>query len=208
MSSHLNEPCHTYDRGVSHTALSHVTHMIQSKLRWLRLVGSLKLQVSFAEYRLFYRALLQKRPIILRRLLHVAHTWSSQSSVTSSLLNESYIISLYQLLMSHILYHCILHYITRLHIYYTTTYHLLYYCVIYYSYIIQQYHLQLCHILYHCILYYITRLHYVCDMTVIYVIQLMSHMIQLMSYNTANVTYDSANVTYDSANVIYVIQLM
>jgi len=133
MSSHLNEPCHTYDRGVSHTALSHVTHMIQSKLRWLRLVGSLKLQVSFAEYRLFYRALLQKRPIILRRLLHVAHTWSSQSSVTSSLLNESYIISLYQLLMSHILYHCILHYITRLHIYYTTSYHLLYSCVIYYS---------------------------------------------------------------------------
>jgi len=30
---------------------------------WLRLVGSLKLQVSFAEYHLFYRALLQKRPI-------------------------------------------------------------------------------------------------------------------------------------------------
>ena len=26
---------------------------------WLRLVGSLKLYVSFAEYRLFYRALLQ-----------------------------------------------------------------------------------------------------------------------------------------------------
>ena len=36
---------------------------------WLRLVGPLKLQVSFAEYRLFYRALLQKRPIILRSLL-------------------------------------------------------------------------------------------------------------------------------------------
>jgi len=33
---------------------------------WLRLVGSLKLQVSFAEYRLFWRALLQKKPIILR----------------------------------------------------------------------------------------------------------------------------------------------
>ena len=31
---------------------------------WLRLVGSLKLQLSSAEYRLFYRALLQKRPII------------------------------------------------------------------------------------------------------------------------------------------------
>jgi len=35
----------------------------------LRLVGSLKLQVSFAGYRLFYKALLQKRPIILRSLL-------------------------------------------------------------------------------------------------------------------------------------------
>jgi len=31
---------------------------------WLRLAGSLKLDVSFAEYRLFNRALLQKRPII------------------------------------------------------------------------------------------------------------------------------------------------
>jgi len=36
---------------------------------WLRLVGSLKLKVSFAEHRLFYRALLQKRPIILKSLL-------------------------------------------------------------------------------------------------------------------------------------------
>jgi len=39
---------------------------------WLQLVGSLKLQVSFAEYRLFHRALLHRRPIILRSLLHVA----------------------------------------------------------------------------------------------------------------------------------------
>ena len=39
---------------------------------WLRLVGSLKLHVSFAEYRLFYKALLQKRPVILRSLLIVA----------------------------------------------------------------------------------------------------------------------------------------
>ena len=36
---------------------------------WLRLVGSFKLYVSFAEYRLFYGALLQKRPVILRSLL-------------------------------------------------------------------------------------------------------------------------------------------
>ena len=39
---------------------------------WLRLVGSFKLQVSFAEYRLFHKALLKKRPICLRSLLIVA----------------------------------------------------------------------------------------------------------------------------------------
>jgi len=39
---------------------------------WLRSVGLIKLQVSFAEYRLFCRALLQKRPIILSILLTVA----------------------------------------------------------------------------------------------------------------------------------------
>jgi len=40
---------------------------------WLQLVGSFKLQVSFArKYRLFYRAFLQKRPIILRSLLIVS----------------------------------------------------------------------------------------------------------------------------------------
>jgi len=39
---------------------------------WLRIVGSLKLQVSIGEYSLFYRALLQKRPVILRSLLIVA----------------------------------------------------------------------------------------------------------------------------------------
>jgi len=39
---------------------------------WLRLVGSLKIWVSFAEYSLFYRALLQKKPRILRSLLIVA----------------------------------------------------------------------------------------------------------------------------------------
>jgi len=35
---------------------------------WLRIVGSLKLSVSLAEHRLFYRTLLQKRFIILRSL--------------------------------------------------------------------------------------------------------------------------------------------
>jgi len=36
---------------------------------WLRSEGSIKIQVSFAEYRLFYKALLPKRPIIFSSLL-------------------------------------------------------------------------------------------------------------------------------------------
>ena len=40
-----------------------------STMGWLRLVDSLKVKVSFAEYSLFYRALSQKRPIIVRSLL-------------------------------------------------------------------------------------------------------------------------------------------
>ena len=49
-------------------------HNIHSDIRmgWLWLVGSLKIQVSFAEYNLFYRALLQNRPIFLGSLLIVA----------------------------------------------------------------------------------------------------------------------------------------
>jgi len=39
---------------------------------WLQLVSSLELCVSVAEYRLFHRVLLQKRPIIARSLLIVA----------------------------------------------------------------------------------------------------------------------------------------
>ena len=50
----------------------HTLHVSEVTMGWLRLVGSLKLQVSFAEYSLFYRALLQKRPIVLRSLLIVA----------------------------------------------------------------------------------------------------------------------------------------
>jgi len=45
---------------------------------WLRLVGSLKLPVSLAEYSLFYKVLLQKRPIFLRSLLIVATPYIQQ----------------------------------------------------------------------------------------------------------------------------------
>jgi len=47
---------------------------------WLRLVGSLQLQVSFAEHRLFYRALLQKTPFILWSLLIVATPYSAAAA--------------------------------------------------------------------------------------------------------------------------------
>jgi len=63
--SHTNESCHIYL-----TQMSRVTY--KCIMGWLRLVGSLKLCVSFAEYSFFYRALLQKRPMILRSLLILA----------------------------------------------------------------------------------------------------------------------------------------
>ena len=46
---------------------------------WLRLVGSLKLQVSFAESSLFYVALLQKILVISRSLLIVANPYETPS---------------------------------------------------------------------------------------------------------------------------------
>ena len=50
---------------------------------WLRLLGSFKIYVSFAEYSLFYRALLQKRPIILKSHLIVAHSCIAQSQYST-----------------------------------------------------------------------------------------------------------------------------
>ena len=47
---------------------------------WLQSVGSIKLQVSFAEYCLFYRALLQKRPIIVSILLTKATPYCHRTS--------------------------------------------------------------------------------------------------------------------------------
>ena len=47
----------------------YIRYNIEEHMGWLQLVASLNLQISFAEYSLFHRALLQKRPIILRSLL-------------------------------------------------------------------------------------------------------------------------------------------
>ena len=46
-----------------------MTCNIMHTMGWLRMVGTLELQASFAEYRLFNRAFLQKRLVILRSLL-------------------------------------------------------------------------------------------------------------------------------------------
>jgi len=88
--SHLNEPCHIWMRHVTSSlnescyvngALLHLRDRPPSAVGRLRFVGSIKLHVSFAEYCLFYRALLQKRPIILSILLtkatpyHILRTW-------------------------------------------------------------------------------------------------------------------------------------
>ena len=80
--------CNTLQQTATHCNRLHPTAIIpktrcnklqrtHTHMGWLRFVGSLKSQVSFAEYRLFYRALLQKRPIILRSLLIVATPYIS-----------------------------------------------------------------------------------------------------------------------------------
>ena len=79
--------CHAYLVSVC-AYLHHCTHCIYiyiyaltyivtdktyiSTMGWLPTVGSFKLQVFSAEFSLFYRAVLQKRPIISRSLLIVS----------------------------------------------------------------------------------------------------------------------------------------
>ena len=64
------------------------THYCVSKdwfiaMGWLRLVSSLNFKVSFVEYSVFYRALFQKRRVILRSLLIVAtpYTWQTETQL-------------------------------------------------------------------------------------------------------------------------------
>ena len=78
VSHHLSMCIHMRGSGtrvcVRVSVSHHISLCIHMDIRMgcLRVVGSLKLYVSFAEYHLFYRALLQKRPMILRSLLIVA----------------------------------------------------------------------------------------------------------------------------------------
>jgi len=61
--------CHDSSYLLDGICVQRITSSHGVAMRWLRLVGSLKSLVCFAEYHLFDRALLQKRPIILRSLL-------------------------------------------------------------------------------------------------------------------------------------------
>jgi len=86
--SHLNAPCHIW---ISHVML----HVNYSYHTWFIWVGSLKIQVSFAEYSLFYRALLYVT-YIFKEPTHINHVWyaSDVICVTSesamSRVNDSY----------------------------------------------------------------------------------------------------------------------
>ena len=62
---------------LSRSALEVEIMQAAAAMGWLRCVGSLKLQVSFAEYGLFFRALLQKRPMILRRSCKQRQLWGA-----------------------------------------------------------------------------------------------------------------------------------
>jgi len=73
--THCNTHCNTHCDTCCNTAdmsFSKLSYIVMSCMGWLRVLGSIKLHVSFAEYSLVYRALLQKKPIILRSLLIVA----------------------------------------------------------------------------------------------------------------------------------------
>ena len=81
LRQHYEKPNSTHMCGVPYSCVCHdsfirvswLIYMCDMKyMGWLRFGGALKLQVSFADYRLFYRALLQKRPEILKSLLIVA----------------------------------------------------------------------------------------------------------------------------------------
>ena len=54
-------------------------YYMYSPVGWLWLIGSLKITVSFAEYSLFYRVFLQKRPVFVGSLRIVATSYCESS---------------------------------------------------------------------------------------------------------------------------------
>jgi len=92
--------CSTFAASVVSSAVS-ITPSLSFRvyaMGWLRIVGSLKLQVSFAEYSLLQKSpmkrdyILQKRPIILRSLLTVATPYSATSKYAKEPYKRNYIL--------------------------------------------------------------------------------------------------------------------
>jgi len=78
----MNESCHIYWRIIPRVLFEYtINAQLMRHMGWLLLVGSIKLQVSFAEYSLFDRALAQKRPIILSILLTEAIPYLSRMHI-------------------------------------------------------------------------------------------------------------------------------
>ena len=81
------ETCHIWDmshpRDMPHMRMSHMNHVSRVTMGWLWLVGSFKTYVAFAEHSLFYRALLEKRPMFLGILLIVANPYLDVSNATT-----------------------------------------------------------------------------------------------------------------------------
>jgi len=74
---------------------------------WLRLVGSLKVYVSLEDIGLFCRALLQKRPILLRSLLIVATPYHvGEGSIVSLFTSSPYCIGQGSIVSRHIVLVC------------------------------------------------------------------------------------------------------
>jgi len=95
--THMNESCHTYKWVISHIRMSHVTHTNTSYhtlisavsslnlyMRCLRLVGALKLEVSFAKEPYKRDDILQKRPVSIATPYHVVYIYESNSYVWRS----------------------------------------------------------------------------------------------------------------------------
>ena len=76
---------HTHAHTHTHThTLLHIQDTIRPTRGWLRLVGSLKLYVSFAKEPYKRDYILHKRPVILRSLLIVATPYKNQHRISSA----------------------------------------------------------------------------------------------------------------------------
>jgi len=74
--THMNESCHTYEWVMSHSLYMYIyilcVLILSAAMGWLRLLGSLKVWVSFEKEPYKRDDILKKRPIIFRSLFIVA----------------------------------------------------------------------------------------------------------------------------------------